>query len=312
MATPKMTENFAEFPDEHANRHKLGKDGGRDSLAHMIMLPEHGIAGWMYPTVTWDGQAKGAACVFGSGVGEFVLEESTMQVPASLDFYDFNVGHFHMAIREPHKTVDLAWKGDRIKMDFRYEGLHPVYAFSTKEPGVPPYFGNDRTEQHGRLTGNLEIDGKKIAVDSLMIRDHSWGPRIWGLNQHYKWFHATTGDVCIHFYEMQSFGRLHQQGYVYKDGAMHQIVAIEHKYQFDERMMHQSVQVTVTDTAGRSVSVDCKTFASTELKSYDPMIQLNEAALTCTIEGKAGVGWAEFCWNRNYLEYARDYVAKYS
>src|SRR5690606_36853477 len=124
-----MTENFAEFPDEHANRHKLGKDGGRDSLAHMIKLPEHGIAGWMYPTVTWDGQAKGAVCVFGSGVGEFVLEESTMQVPASLDFYDFNVGHFHMAIRDPHKTLDLAWKGARIKMDFRYEGFHPVYAF---------------------------------------------------------------------------------------------------------------------------------------------------------------------------------------
>jgi hypothetical protein len=41
------------------------------------------------------------------------------------------------------------------------------------------------------------------------------------------------------------------------------------------------------------------------------MIFLNEAGLTLEIEGKPGVGWCEFCWNRNYLEFAKQYVSKY-
>lgn len=41
------------------------------------------------------------------------------------------------------------------------------------------------------------------------------------------------------------------------------------------------------------------------------MVYLNEAALTLEIDGQAGTGWCEFCWNRNYYNFARDYVKQY-
>src|SRR5690606_13957379 len=151
----KISEDFASFPAEHANRHKLGKDGGRESLAHMIMLPEYGIAGWMHPTITWDGEAKGAACLFGPALDELIAEKSEGRVADDMDFYDFRIGGFNMAIREPHKKVDLGWRGERLSMDLSYEALHPAYSFSTRQPGIPDFFGNDRTEQHGKLKGTI-------------------------------------------------------------------------------------------------------------------------------------------------------------
>jgi len=41
------------------------------------------------------------------------------------------------------------------------------------------------------------------------------------------------------------------------------------------------------------------------------MIYLNEAALTLEIDGQSGTGWCEFCWNRNYFDFARGYVSRY-
>jgi len=306
----KISEDFASFPAEHANRHNLGKDGGRESLAHMIMLPEYGIAGWMYPTITWDGEAKGAACLFGPALDELVAEKSEGSVADGMDFYDFRIGGFDMAIREPHKKVDLGWRGERLSMDLSYEALHPAYSFSTRQPGIPDFFGNDRTEQHGKLKGTIAVDGKTYSVDSMMVRDHSWGARIWKLNQHYKWFHAITEDVCVHVFELQFYGRIHQQGFLFKDGLMHQIISVEHDYSFDSNMMHQAIQMRVRDSAGREVIIDSKTFAALPV-DYDPVVILHEAAQSCTIEGKAGVGWCSFCWNRDYLAHAKEYVQKY-
>ncbi len=77
-------------------------------------------------------------------------------------------------------------------------------------------------------------------------------------------------------------------------------------------MIQQALDVTVTDTDGRSVDVACSTFTSIQLDTYDPEIYLNEAALTVEIDGHAGVGWVEYCWNRNYFDFAKQYVTQYA
>lgn len=53
-----LTQIATEFPPAQALRHRM-RDGGRESLAHMLMFPEHGLAGFIYPTVLTNGHAKG-------------------------------------------------------------------------------------------------------------------------------------------------------------------------------------------------------------------------------------------------------------
>lgn len=169
---PVITQSFADFPKEHAFRHPM-KSGGRESLAHMLMFPEHGIAGFIYPTVLADGHAKGRATLFGPGLKEPIHEQIDKEVAASLNFDNWTSG----------------------------------------------------------------------------------------LNQHYKWFHATTERCSIHFFEMLSFGRRQLRGFLHQDGVMRHLTDVT----YDDQMMQKTFKATVTDTDGRKVLVDCKTFASIQL-----------------------------------------------
>lgn len=304
-----LTQIAAEFPPAQALRHRM-RDGGRESLAHMLMFLEHGLAGFIYPTVLTNGHAKGRACLIGPALSDPVQEEIEGPVPDTLDFDDWHTGPLRMAVRKPHQSVDLAWQGTRIQFEGHFEAKHPPYAFSMHPLGNPPYYGDDRTEQHGRVVCDLAVDGRAIKAEGWLIRDHSWGPRIWGLNQHYKWFHAVTASCSIHFFEMQSYGRVQLRGFLHRDGVMEHLANIDCDYQFDDQMMHKVVRATVTDTAGRRAVIDGQAFANIQLE-FDPMIYLNEAALTLSIDGETGTGWCEFCWNRNYLEFARQHVQTY-
>lgn len=300
------------FADEHDNRHVLRSEAhAREAFVYMLLLPEHGIAGFIYPWINADGTASAATCLFGPAL-EAPIEErfEHVAVRADMDFYDWRVGGLTMKIDQPHVSADVSFHGTRVKIDARFEALHPVYAFSSHPDGCPQYYADDRTEQHGWLKGVLELDGKVIPFETLCQRDHAWGARVWGLNQHYKWFHATTPVAAVHFFEMQSFGAKHIRGFVFKDNAMGQVTSVRHEYLFDDTMHHTAINVIAEDDLGRSTLVECKTFARYRFE-VDPMVQLNESATTVTIEGQSGVGWCEFCWNRDYLDFARQHVTRF-
>ena len=304
-----LTEQCVTFPAEHALRHALGPDG-RESLAHMLIMPEHGIVGFIYPSIRANGDGKGRASLFGPGLEQPVHEEFEEKVSPDMGFDDLRMSQLGMAVREPHKTVDLEWHGPRFQFKGRYEALHPPYAFSLHPLGNPPYYGDDRTEQHGRLVADFEIDGRSYHHEGFLIRDHSWGPRVWGLNQHYKWFHATSGTTSIHVFEMLSFGRRQLRGFLWRDGVMGHVAAFDYDFQLDADMMHKTFDATVTDTEGRVAKVRSKALGNIQL-DYDPMIWLNEAGLTLDIDGEEGVGWCEFCWNKNYHAFAKQYVTRF-
>lgn len=304
-----LTRVANEFASSHALRHRM-KDGGRESLAHMLVFPEHGIAGFIYPTVLTDGSAKGRACLFGPALSEPVQEQVEGPVAETLDFDDWHMGPLRMRVVKPHQVVDLSWNGDRIQFEGRFEAKHPPYAFSMHPLGNPPYYGDDRTEQHGRVSASLTVDGRHFDAKGWLVRDHSWGPRIWGLNQHYKWFHAVTQACSIHFFEMESFGRRQLRGYLFRDGVMEHLTHVQCDFSLDDQMMHKALTVEAVDAAGRIAKIDCEAFANIQLE-FDPMIYLNEAALSLSIDGQAGTGWCEFCWNRDYFRFAQQYVTRY-
>lgn len=306
---PEITAEFAAFPDQHAYKHKLAADG-REALAHMLMFPEQGIAGFIYPSLHATGPAKARIKLFGPGLETPVEEEIDAEYPADMDFDDWTTGPFHMAVREPHKRIDLAWNGERVQFDGRYEALHPPYPFSSHPAGVPAYYGDDRTEQHGLLNASVCIDGRSFTHDGFLVYDHSWGPRVWGLNQHYKWVHLITANTSVHFFEMQSFGRVHRVGFLRKDGIMRHLADVSYDIAYDETMWQEAFDVRATDTDGRSVTINCRMFAKTQL-DWTPGVYLNEAAVTLEMDGQSGVGWVEFCWNRDYFDSAQQHVERF-
>ncbi len=75
-------------------------------------------------------------------------------------------------------------------------------------------------------------------------------------------------------------------------------------------MVHRSITATVVDDHGRAAVVNAATFADAQME-FDPKVYLNEAALNLDIDGQPGIGWCEFCWNRDYFDFASDFVTTY-
>ncbi|GGY91667.1 DUF7064 domain-containing protein [Novosphingobium colocasiae] len=307
-----MRSDLPPVPAADDNRHKLRDvPHCREANALMFQLPERGLAGFVYFWVDKDGMAGAAAYAFGPGIAVPVIERyDSVKVPDDMDFTDWDVQGLTARLGDVHQAMDFTFAGDRVQIDARYEAFHPPYAFSSHKDGCPPYYADDRTEQHGRVTGTMVLDGEEIALDHFMQRDHSWGPRVWGLNQHYKWFHATTANAYVHFFEMQSFGRALVRGFVARDGLMSEIRRIDYDYAFDDTMHQKRFDVVVTDAAGRETRIETKIYATTEFQA-DPMIYLKEGAVTVAMVGEEGTGWCEFCWNRNYFDFAQQYVGEY-
>lgn len=300
---------FTDFPVENAFRHKLAPEG-RESLAHIFLIPDRGIAGFIYPAMLGTGEAKAIACFVGPDFPDQVVETAEGQISDDMDFDDWRLGPLHMEVAEPFKRVNLEWGGERIKLKAAFEGTHPPYPFSTHPKGNPPFFGDNRTEQHGRVKADIEIDDLKFRHEGYLIRDHSWGPRVWGLNQHYKWVHATTGDSSMHFFEMQAFGRTEVRGFLFKDGVMRHIADLDYEFVFDDEMLQRTFQVTVTDTDGRKSFIDYKMFEFLR-SSHDPKTCINTGCATLEFDGTPGVGVCEFNWNKDYFDFAKTYVGKF-
>lgn len=306
---PEKTKQFSDFPIEHAYRHKL-KPEGRESLAHIVLLPEHNMAGFIYPTMLGTGDGKSTACFFGADFPEQIVEVVESPVSDDMTFSDWRHGPLHMEVAEPYKRVNLEWAGERIKFKGTFTATHPAYPFSTHPKGNPPYFGENRTEQHGRLVADIELDGRKFHHEGHMIRDHSWGARVWGLNQHYKWIHATTGDSSMHFFEMQGFGRTEVRGFLFKDKIMRHLERVEYDFVYGDDMLQKTFSVIVTDTDGRQSSIDYRMF-NVLASSHDPKTIINTGCATLEFDGVPGVGVCEFSWNKDYFDFAKGYVTRF-
>ncbi|MCB2051677.1 MAG: hypothetical protein KDE63_09625 [Novosphingobium sp.] len=305
---PDMTGPLGPFPPENAYRHKLTQEG-RESLAHILLMPEHNIAGYIYPTVLGTGIAKSTACFYTPDSTDQIVETVESAVSDEMGFEDWRHGPVHMQVVEPYKQVDLAWNGDRIKFKGIFKATHPAYGFSSHPLGNPPYFGDDRTEQHGRIVADLELDGKTYHHEGFLVRDHSWGPRVWGLNQHYKWVHATTGDSSMHFFEMQAFGRTEVRGFLFRDGEMRHIANLDYDFEYDDDMLQKTFNVIVTDTGGRKSQINYTVFRM--LKSdYDNTL-IHTGCSTLEFDGAPGVGVCEFAWHKDYFDYAKQYCARF-
>ena len=88
------------------------------------------------------------------------------------------------------------------------------------------YFPN-HTEAAGRVTGVVEIKGKRYDVDGVGYRDHSWGNREWGTLKSHRWVCGVMGP----HYSFNAFtfhtknGQLASMGYVMRGDTM--IFALE-------------------------------------------------------------------------------------
>lgn len=290
----------------HDGRHKLAnKPLARESIPYILVLPEDGIALFTYTWVSRDSVAGAALAIFGPGVGpEPIMQRlADRPVAADMNFDNWIIDGYSLKQDLKFDRARVHWAAPAATVDFTFEASHPPYAYGSHPRGCPSYAADDRIEQAGTAKGTLTLDGRKIEFDATAHRDHSWGTRDWLAMQHYEWFVGQVGkDIAVHFWHLQALGRTEVYGYVYKEGMLSVVTAVEVAVDFDDEYWQKRYTARITDDSGRVTVMTTEVFAHNTL-SPDPSIQLRESGGRAIIDGKQGVGWMEIAWPTTYLDH---------
>lgn len=289
------------YEDRHIAFSATANESIRESLAYLLPLPDLGLGIIVY---TWvhaagrdgKGRAGSMAIVYGPGVDDTVSEVADgVLVPDSMGFDAWEVGHVRLRMDAAMMSTHLAFAGERIQLEYDFEGINPSFAFVPHPGGCPSSLAWDRTEQGGRVVGSLTLDGVRHEFDTFGHRDHSWGVRDWGGATHWKWWNVMAPDVSIHCMEVQFLGRTTLNGYVHRDGVTSVLADYDVEVTFDERLVQTELTGTFTDEDGRVTRA--RSWRGADLHwPISPHLTLHEAAMHAEIEGVAGAAYIEMAW----------------
>jgi hypothetical protein len=277
----------------------------RDSLFWEVVAPEEQIGMQVYLYLTDRGRAGYNVVVWGPGAEPLVLHLGSGQIPDSADLEHLEFEALSLRQYEPLHACTLAYRRDDVAIELDFRGIHDAFSYHDNPDGLPPWFAENRMEQTGHVRGSIQMGGRRIELDRIGHRDHSWGVRDWGVPQHWKWFVAyTPGGVAVNGWIWIARGEWGFGGYICRDGVAIPVRTIDHHADYDDRMRQRHLSATLIDVDGGRTNLTLDAFGLVELPTHDPLeTVIREAACRATIDGEHGAGQFETHWVGSYLQY---------
>ncbi|MES2492830.1 MAG: hypothetical protein V4579_06045 [Pseudomonadota bacterium] len=298
-------------PTDHL-RHPAGTDGRmRDSLFWQTVIPEERLCFQTYLYLTAAGNVGLNIALWGGTEEEKfkTYEFVQAEVPETMDLDNFSFDGFSLNKVAFGGPAKVTFAGSKIRTEFEFTGLHEPFSYHDNPDGLPNWMAADRYEQSGRIKGFIEAGGRRIELDRMGHRDHSWGIRSWGMPQHWKWFCAYTpdGSITLNGWFWVARGEYGCAGYVVKDGELSAIAHMRPKAGYDPDMSQRRMEVDIHDVAGRVTRLEFERFGNLRLPSGDKLgTIIQEAGCFATIDGHEGSGQFETHWQQSYIDHLKD------
>ena len=284
----------------------------RDSLFWEMIMPDQQLGLQVYLYLTDRGRTGYNVSVWGPDPDPLALRLEGGTVPDEMDLDAFEFRGLRVEQPERHRTARVTYESDEVRLRYDFEAVHDAFSYHANPDGIPEWFAQNRMEQSGRVTGFLEL-GPQGSADVRRIewlgrmghRDHSWGPRDWGVPQHWKWFVAyTESGTSVNGWLWIARGEWGFAGYVAQDGRTVAIERIEQRATYDDDMSQRRLEAIVIDVDGGRTEVVLERYGLVRLPTNDRMAtEIWESACHAWIDGEGGAGQWETHWSRPYLDY---------
>ena len=292
-------------PADDLRHRPVAGERTRDSLFWELIMPEEELGMQVYLYLTGSGKAGYNVCIWGPDARPLALHLHQGRVPDHADLDDFSFDGLTLTQPELRQSCVLTYDRDDVRIDFAFTGIHDAFSYHCNPDGLPSWFAVNRIEQTGRVRGGLEVAGRRIELDRMGHRDHSWGVRDWGVPQHWKWFVAyTESGRALNGWIWIAKGEWGFAGYVVRDGVTYPVRHIDHHADYDEQMRQRRLRATLTDITGVQTELELDVFGVIELPTHDRLqTVIREGACRAVIDGEQGAGQFETHWQGSYLDY---------
>ena len=168
-----------------------------------------------------------------------------------------------ITVLEPLMSFAVSYSHPRLSLDVRFDAIHPAI-IATRPIGNTQLFGG-RIDQCGRVTGELVLEGERIAIDCLSMRDRSWGTRRDdNRDMNIGYFHATATEkdafLVVSNHATPVDGQSNDadapivMGYLIKDGEYQALAQGTVSFKRDAGGRPLSTEIRGNDVTGRPLS----------------------------------------------------------
>jgi hypothetical protein len=196
----------------------------------------------------------------------------------------FSSGGLTLSVDEPTRTWKLSYRGtltrvalparlanspglvlksspvDECAIDLHWRATCPMFVLDpdgsgNPTPGETSKMGTDHYEQFGTITGRISLGGQSWDIaDVPSMRDHTWGPRIWGtFNGEWMCAFLPGGTGMTLYSELQPSGKRVSSGVVMFEGKPHYVNDFEVLTAYDGGAAHEDRHRSVLHAAGLPV-----------------------------------------------------------
>lgn len=299
----------AGYRPEDDLRHRPGPGQRmRDSLFWQLSMPDEKLGFQAYLYLAGDGRAGFNVVVWDDSPKPLVFDLGQATVGDQMDLDDFSLKGLSLTQERLRQSACLNYESDNIRVHYDFNGLHDAFSYHQNPDGLPSWFAMNRLEQTGWVKGFLEFGDRRIELDRVGHRDHSWGPRRWGMPQHWKWLiaYSDDGQYMVNAWIWIAKGEWGVGGYVVKGQVLLPISHIKHHATYDDDMGQQSLEAEIFDTAGGRTTLDMRRIGLVHLPSSDKAETLvSEAVCEAEIDGVKAGGQFETHWSKTYLNYLK-------
>jgi hypothetical protein len=181
--------------------------------------------------------------------------------PSHRDHCAFRVGDAYEARFENGEAI---WRVDEADCEMHLVATDytPRFDLFRKGGTVTDDFAPGHLEAAGRVRGHIRLGDRRVQVDGLCYRDHSWGKRDWASLLSHRWIAGTCGpELTFNAASWHGIdGSLRSFGIVVRDGVVTYAEAVDLLvFMETDAMTHRGGIATFDLPGGERIRIDIRT-----------------------------------------------------